>query len=158
MEKKLITDAAVVSTIREAMPVATAEDKGLQEASHSAWRNTPNSLLVLRAGNAHLSASLLLSVSTITGGDTSLYFVSVAQSTTGTPAVRVKVLSGEYAPPVVYKRSAEGLLSVYVKRTEFTPVVGALVVSRSNAHVFGLPFETVDNAELEDATEATLEE
>ena len=156
MEKKVITDSAVISSIREAMPVATAEDKGLMPAGLRGIEHISNSMLIFKhEGAEHQTTSLFVSVCLATGYEASLYYVSLSRNAQGVTMFRVKVLSGTYAVPLVAKFE-EGQFLLYTKREEYTPVVGCLVVSCSGT--VSCPMTVVDNAELEDATEATLEE
>ena len=160
IEKVLITDTGVIDGIREAMPDATIKEKGLlPEGYIGRFSVAKNFLLAQGIGSLTIfSFSALLSVSISTGGPSSLYFIS-ANRTTGSnqSAVRVKVLSGSYSLPIVFKDSGNAFY-MYLKRTQYTPVVGLYVMANSSPKNLLPQLSAVeDEEELEGTTEATLE-
>lgn len=155
-----ITNNNVIEDIRESMPVATATKKGLMDTGIVGNSNYASNILVASESTpgTHFSFGAILSVSGSTGGTSSLYFLSISRAVgSERRAVEVTVLSGSYVLPIVWK-VVDGKLAVYLKRTDYTPVVGVLVLSNSSQYLKLRMDRVTDETELEGATEATIRE
>ena len=160
MEKKVITDSAVISSIREAMPVATAEDKGLmdmgKEMKYIGLRPTEIFQSTGRGG----TATLLLSYTTQNGGDAGVFVLKMQwPQSWAKPSVKLEVVAkgnnGANAG-LVWKSDESNKLQIFSKATEYTHAIHVLQLL--NTFSGGLCSRVVADAELEDATEVTLEE
>ena len=139
--------------------VATQTKDGLLEAGKFGGVNdTYSTILIETKGNKQVTASLILSISALTSGRPSLYYIAIYRSTGVTPPkVEVKLLSGTYSIQIVTKTDSDGSFRIYAKRVNYTPVLSATMycnIGTSNL----LMSKVNDESELEGSTEATLVE
>ena len=139
--------------------VATQTKDGLLEAGKFGGVNdTYSTILIETKGNKQVTASLILSISAVTSGRPSLYYIAIYRSTGVTPPkVEVKLLSGTYSIQIVTKTDSDGSFRIYAKRVNYTPVLSATMycnIGTSNL----LMSKVNDESELEGSTEATLVE
>lgn len=64
---------------------------------------------------------------------------------------QIKILSGNTLPlPIKYKRNNDDTISVYVMRTIYTPVIGAIMLTGNISINTGLLTVLNDNSEIDD--------
>ena len=139
--------------------VATQTKDGLLEAGKFGEVNdTYSTLLIETTGNKQVTASLILSISAVTSGRPSLYYIAIYRSNgVTTPKVEVKLLSGSYSIQIVTKTDSDGSFRIYAKRVNYTPVLSATMycnIGTSNL----LMSKVNDESELDGSTDATLVE
>ena len=139
--------------------VATQTKDGLLEAGKFGGVNdTYSTILIETKGNKQVTASLILSISAVTSGRPSLYYIAIYRSTGVTPPkVEVKLLSGSYSIQIVTKTDSDGSFRIYAKRVNYTPVLSATMycnIGTSNL----LMSKVNDESELDGSTEAALVE
>jgi len=90
------------------------------------------SFLLLDISSAAITCSLLISVSSSQSGRPNLYSVEIHRSagSTSAPNVYIKVLSGSYTMKLAQKTDANGRFQLFVKRTAYTPVIWAKILTR----------------------------
>ena len=93
------------------------------------------SFLLLDATSAAITCSLLISVSQSQSGRPNLYSVEInrAAGSTSAPNIYIKVLSGSYAMKLAQKTDANGRFQLFVKRTAYTPVIWAKILTQFGA-------------------------
>lgn len=139
--------------------VATQTKDGLLEAGKFGGVNdTYSTILIETKGNKQVTASLILSISAVTSGRPSLYYIAIYRSTGVTPPkVEVNLLSGTYSIQIVTKTDSDGSFRIYAKRVNYTPVLSATMycnIGTSNL----LMSKVNDESELDGSTDATLVE
>ena len=112
------------------------------------------SFLLLDTSSAAITCSLLISVSQSQSGRPNLYSVEInrAAGSTSTPNISIKVLSGTYAMKLAQKTDANGRFQLFVKRTAYTPVIWAKILTQYGVDK-GLLVTAASEGDLQDAVE-----
>ena len=112
------------------------------------------SFLLLDTTSAAITCSLLISVSQSQSGRPNLYSVEInrAAGSTSVPNISIKVLSGTYAMKLAQKTDADGRFKLYIKKTAYTPVVWAKILTQYGVGK-GLLVTATSEGDLQDAVE-----
>lgn len=105
---------------------------GLMDYSKEKYTTAGTSFLLLDTSSAAITCSLLISVSQSQSGRPNLYSVEInrAAGSTSAPNIYIKVLSGSYAMKLAQKTYANGRFQLFVKRTAYTPVIWAKILTQ----------------------------
>ena len=127
---------------------------GLMGYGKEIYTTGGTSFLLLDATSAAITCSLLISVSQSQSGRPNLYSVEInrAAGSTSVPNISIKVLSGTYAMKLAQKTDVDGRFKLYIKRTAYTPVVWAKILTAFGAGK-GLLMTEATEDELQDAIE-----
>ena len=108
---------------------------GLMGYGKEIYTTGGTSFLLLDATSAAITCSLLISVSQSQSGRPNLYSVEInrAAGSTSAPNIYIKVLSGSYAMKLAQKTDANGRFQLFVKRTAYTPVIWAKILTQFGA-------------------------
>lgn len=100
--------------------------------SKEKYTTAGTSFLLLDTSSAAITCSLLISVSQSQSGRPNLYSVEInrAAGSTSAPNIYIKVLSGSYAMKLAQKTYANGRFQLFVKRTAYTPVIWAKILTQ----------------------------
>lgn len=115
------------------------------------YSNSAKSVRLFKTRNSNFSISCLLSYSPTTTALPHLVYLTMGRSTDGTtPAARAFYLYGTTASrlPIKYKVNSDNSVSVYVVRTEYTPVFGAVLLA-GIGQCDGLMTALDDNSEID---------
>ena len=93
------------------------------------------SYLLLDSNSLPITCSLLLSISAGQSSRPSLYSIEIQRSigVKSSPNIYIKVLSGSYAMKLAQKTDANGRFQLFVKRTAYTPVIWAKILTQFGA-------------------------
>lgn len=156
IETVQITNRAIIESIRGALPVASLTKNGLMKSGLRTRVSSQSSVLLLQEVNANImsSSSYLLSTSSATGQNSNLLFLNASRTAdSAVLKVQVKVLAGNYGLKVKYK-SANGIASVYLEITQYTPIISIQVLTDSAN--WAVKMESTGQLALDDCTEAEV--
>ena len=127
---------------------------GLMGYGKEIYTTGGTSFLLLDTTSAAITCSLLISVSQSQSGRPNLYSVEInrAAGSTSVPNISIKVLSGTYAMKLAQKTDADGRFKLYIKRTAYTPVVWAKILTQYGVGK-GLLVTATSEGDLQDAVE-----
>ena len=127
---------------------------GLMGYGKEIYTTGGTSFLLLDATSAAITCSLLISVSQSQSGRPNLYSVEINRSadSTSAPNIYIKVLSGSYAMKLAQKTDVDGRFKLYLKRTAYTPVVWAKILTQYGVGK-GLLVTAASEGDLQDAVE-----
>ena len=112
------------------------------------------SYLLLDTISLPITCSLLLSISAGQSSRPSLYSIEIQRSigVTSSPNIYIKVLSGSYSMKIAQKTDNSGRFCLYIKRTAYTPVVWAKILTQYGVGK-GLLVTAASEGDLQDAVE-----
>lgn len=127
---------------------------GLMGYGKEIYTTGGTSFLLLDTTSAAITCSLLISVSQSQSGRPNLYSVEInrAAGSTSVPNISIKVLSGTYAMKLAQKTDADGRFKLYIKKTAYTPVVWAKILTQYGVGK-GLLVTATSEGDLQDAVE-----
>lgn len=126
---------------------------GYYEVYKTEW----SSFVLLDETSLPITCSLLISVSESQSGRPNLYSVEIrrAADSVKAPEFHVHVISGTYLMKLVHITEASGRFRLFLKKSQYTPVVWVKLLTRFG--VKGLVVEKVTESEIADAIEINAE-
>ena len=158
-EKKMIDVSNFSSVVAGQIGAATILRDGLLQKGTLGYANSAKSLKLFTTNTSNFSVGCLVAASVSTGGaPPALDYVAVSRNINSSTIVaeRKNLYSrGNYSLPILYKENSDHSVSVYVQRTDFTPVYGAIITCGIQNLKEGLLTVLDDSTELEDAIPLT---
>jgi hypothetical protein len=147
----LMSDGSIKRMPKEDMATVLGELMGYGKEIYTTGGT---SFLLLDTTSAAITCSLLISVSQSQSGRPNLYSVEInrAAGSTSTPNISIKVLSGTYAMKLAQKTDDNGRFQLFVKRTAYTPVIWAKILTQYGVGK-GLLVTAASEGDLQDAVE-----
>lgn len=157
-EKKMINIANYTSVVagRIGTSVDNKTSNSLMPAGSYGYYNNVKSVRLFTTVSQQCSLGCIVMYCPTTGGaQPSIVLITVGKSAENTTlSVRCKYLiKGSTTMPIQYKTNSDKSVSVYIKRTQFTPVYSAIMLGL--AYKEGL-MTSVESTELDDAVDATV--
>ena len=127
---------------------------GLMDFGKEVNKTGGTSFLLIDTNTNAITCSLLISISSTQSGRPNLYSVEINRSadSTSAPNIYIKVLSGTYAMKLAQKTDVDGRFKLYLKRTAYTPVVWAKILTQYGVGK-GLLVTAASEGDLQDAVE-----
>ena len=147
----LMSDGSIKRMPKEDMATVLG---GLMDYSKEKYITGGTSFLLLDTSSEAITCSLLISVSSSQSGRPNLYSVEIHRSagSTSAPNVYIKVLSGSYTMKLAQKTDANGRFQLFVKRTAYTPVIWAKILTQFGVSS-GLLVTSASESDVQDSVE-----
>lgn len=145
------------------IPNATNDQSGLMPADYKAMiaKTTGMKSVLVYETAGIINTSILLSISSSSGGASSLYYIDIyrpSASGSATPGVKVKVLYGADAMKIKLKNSnSTGEFKLFIEWKQYTPISSAILMnSMGSTSARKLSMTLVEESELEGSEYATF--